>query len=124
MTEHVHLAFPAQTQNVALARTVAAAIAARADLPVDQLEDFRLAVSEVVTGAVIDAGAAAEIACAFSDDADGVGLTVTYPAASVPDTDSFGWAIVRALLSQVEARRIDGTVSIRARLERRQPVRA
>ncbi|MBU6245597.1 MAG: ATP-binding protein [Actinomycetales bacterium] len=124
MTEHVHLSFPAQTENVALARTLAAAIAARADLPVDQLEDFRLAVSEVVTGAIVDAGSGAPIACAFSEDDDGVGLVVTYPAPAVPDAEGFGWAMIRALLSNVEAGQDDGIVSIRARLERRQPVRA
>lgn len=124
MTDHVHLAFAARTENVGLARTVAAAIAARADLPIDQLEDFRLAVSELVTRAIEDAGPSAQVACAFVEDAHGIGLTVSYPAPSLPAADTFGWAIVRALLSEVEAGQDEGVVSIRARLERRAPAQA
>ena len=42
MTNAVTVSFPAQTQYVSLARTMAAAMAVRADLPIDQLEDLRL----------------------------------------------------------------------------------
>ncbi len=55
MGDRVSLIFRAATRNAALARTVAAAMAARADLPLDQLEDVRLAVDEAVSQLILDA---------------------------------------------------------------------
>jgi hypothetical protein len=48
VADTVTLSFGAQTENVALARTLAATMSARAELPPDQIEDVRLAVDEVV----------------------------------------------------------------------------
>jgi hypothetical protein len=56
MSDTVTLTFAARTNNASLARTVAATMSARADLPLDQLEDVRLAVDEAVTQSILDLG--------------------------------------------------------------------
>lgn len=117
----VRLTFPADAQHVTLARTMAAAVAAHADLPIDQIEDLRLAVSEAVTQVMGDAPPDGTIECAF-DDLDGdLHVTVAAPTTTgmLPSTDSFGWAILRALVADLMAS-IDGShVRLTMRLERR-----
>ena len=65
MTDTVTVSFSADTRNVALARTVAAAVAARADFPLDRLEDLRLAVDEAVTQVI--ACASSDVTCIFTE---------------------------------------------------------
>src|SRR6056297_3517045 len=51
----IEVAFPADTANMAIARTVAAAVATRADLTVDQIEDVRLAIDEAAAYLIMHA---------------------------------------------------------------------
>ena len=115
MTDIVTVTFAADTQNVALARTVAAAMAARADLPLDQLEDVRLAVDEAVTEVISSAAEGATVTCAF--DNDGAVLYVTVQARTTatepPSTTSFGWTVLSALVDSATADVVDGILSIR-----------
>lgn len=126
MMSPVRLAMPATAENVSLARSLAAAIAARADLPVDQLEDLRLAVSEAVTGAVTDAVIGSELECAFAEEPGWLEVRVAYTPASgrVPDTEGFGWAIMRALASDLSVDVEGDRVAIALRMERPLPVQA
>jgi serine/threonine-protein kinase RsbW len=120
VTDTVTLAFPARTQNVSLARTVTAAMAARADLPLDQLEDVRLAVDEAVSQLIADAPADAEIRLVFSV-ADGVlDIVVTGPSASglVPPTGTFSWTVLTALVDSVSATVEDGVVALHLHVTR------
>lgn len=112
----VHLAVPATTAYVGVARSLAAGIATRLDLDLDHVEDLRLAVSEAcgvllpdaAPGAVLDlvvhvagAGLAVELATTTSGD----------PAP--PGPDSFAWTVLSALTDGVVADRVDGRTSIR-----------
>lgn len=126
MMNSVRLSMPASAENVSLARSLAAAIAARADLPVDQLEDLRLAVSEAVTGAVTDAVIGSEVECAFAEEPGWLEVRVAYTpvAGRAPDTDGFGWAIMRALASELSVDVEDDRIAIALRLERPLPVQA
>lgn len=124
MTDSVTLAFPAQTQNVSLARTVTAAMAARADLPLDQLEDVRLAVDEAVSQLIADAPADAEIRCEF-DVADGVLdilITGTSTSGLVPPTGTFSWTVLTALVDSVSATVEHGVVALHLHVTRSIPV--
>jgi serine/threonine-protein kinase RsbW len=114
VTDTVTLAFPARTQNVALARTVTAAMAARADLPLDQLEDARLAIDEAVSQLIADAPAGSEIACRFRVQDGSLDIVVTAPSASgqVPPTGTFSWTVLTALVDSVTATVDDGTVTL------------
>jgi serine/threonine-protein kinase RsbW len=120
----VTLAFPAATQNVSLARTVAAAMAARADLPLDQLEDVRLAVDEAVSQLIADAPAGAEVTCRFSLRVDGLDIVVDAPSTSglVPPTGTFSWTVLSALVDDVAAVVDDGTVRLALHVTRSVPV--
>jgi serine/threonine-protein kinase RsbW len=124
VTDTVTLAFPARTQNVALARTVTAAMAARADLPLDQLEDARLAVDEAVSQLIADTRAGSEITCAFRVQDGALDITVTAPSTSgqVPPTGTFSWTVLSALVDEVAAAVDDGIVTLRLHVIRSIPV--
>lgn len=121
-----HLTMPATAQNVGLARSLAAAIAARADLPIDTLEDLRLAVSEAVSGAVADAVPGSQVSCVFAETSDWLSVQVRYqsPGGRGPDTDGFSWAIMRALATELTCEIEDETVTVTLRIERSLPVQA
>jgi serine/threonine-protein kinase RsbW len=116
VTDTVTVSFSADTRNVALARTVAAAVAARADFPLDRLEDLRLAVDEAVTQVI--ACASSEVTCIFTEGEHAIEVvvhaltTVTEPVS----VTSFGWTVLTALVDSVSSSVADGrlTISLRA----------
>lgn len=115
MTDTVRLEFAADTENVSLARNVAATLAARADFTLDRVEDARLAVDEAVAQ-VIDGATAGPIVCVFGL-ADGVlTVDVSGSVATAPDHDSFGWIVLRALVDDVAAESTGGTLTISLRM--------
>jgi serine/threonine-protein kinase RsbW len=120
MSGTVTLTFPAATQNVSLARTVTAAMAARADLPLDQLEDARLAVDEAVSQVIADAPPGAQVTCAFTVRDSELDIVVHAPSASgsVPPTGTFSWTVLTALVDSVTAAVDDGVVVLRLRVVR------
>lgn len=122
----VGLIIPAAAESVGLARSLAAAIAARADLPIDELEDLRLAVSEAVTGAVTDAVAGSQVTCTFVEEAGWLQVQVSYrsEAGRRPDSEGFGWAIMRALATELSAEVEDEVVTLTLRIERTRSAQA
>lgn len=122
----VTLSFAADTANVALARTVAAAMAARADLPIDQLEDVRLAVDEAVSQLIADAPDGAVVSCAFETTGLNLRIVVSAPSASgrTPARDTFGWTVLSALVDDVGAEVSDGVVTLDLRIARSVTVQA
>ncbi|MFM7145303.1 MAG: ATP-binding protein [Actinomycetales bacterium] len=126
LSDEVCLCMPATAENVSLARSLAAAVAVRADLPVADLEDLRLAVSEAVTGAVTDAQPGSQVRCSFVEQAACVIVRVSYRPrlGHGPDTDGFGWAIMRALATELTAETDQDQVILTLRIERSVPVQA
>ena len=126
MPDTVTLTIPADTAHVAMARSVAAAMAARADLPLDQLEDLRLAVDEALTQAIADAVPGSEVAC--SSTVHDTGLVVVVSAASAsgrpPSTGTFSWIVLKALVDEVAADVQDGMLTLRLSLTRSLAVQA
>lgn len=120
MDDQVTIEFAASTRNVALARTVAATMAARAGLTVDRLEDARLAVDEAVSQVIVDAPAAARITCAFALDAHDLRVQVSAPTTTgqVPSEGTFGWMVLRALVDDIITEVRDGTLTVRLRITR------
>jgi serine/threonine-protein kinase RsbW len=114
MADIVTVTFGTDTRNVALARTVAATMSARADLPVDQLEDVRLAVDEAVAQLIVDAPADGTITCTFLVVAGGLEISISAPSVSgrPPATDTFGWTVLSALVERVTAAVSDGAVTL------------
>ena len=126
MSTPVTVTFEAVTRNVALARTVAAAMAARADLPVDQLEDVRLAVDEAVSQAVLVAPAEGVIEVEFLETINGLDITVRGPSTSPnpPPTDTFSWMVLSALVDEVSASVAEGSLRLDLRVVRESTVDA
>ncbi len=122
----VTLTFPAQTVHVALARTVTATMAARADLPLDQLEDARLAVDEAVSQLIADAQPGSDVRCAF--DVSGTTLVITVSASSRSGRplshDTFSWTVLTALADVVESHPGTDQVAVRLTISRAVPVDA
>ena len=120
MSDTVTLTFVARTHNAALARTVAAVMSARADLPLDQLEDVRLAVDEAVSQSILDAPRDAEVTCTFTHVDSTLEIDVSAPSVSgrPPGTNTFSWTVLSALVDDVRATVADGTVTISMRVVR------
>jgi serine/threonine-protein kinase RsbW len=104
----VELRVPASGEYLVLARTAAAAVAARLDFTLDRLEDLRLAVDEAAGLLLADAPAGADLVLRLTPDADGDGLEVTVFAPSshgrVPHPGTFAWTVLTALVDEVTAR--------------------
>ena len=116
--DEVRLSFEADTRNIALTRTLAAAMAARADLPIDQLEDARLAVDEAVTQVIASAPAGAEVVCIMSAAPGELSITVSAPGTQEPSQSTFSWMVLSALVSSLDAQVADGRITFMLLIER------
>ena len=126
MSQTVTLEIPADTAYVSVARSVAAAMSARADLTIDQLEDVRLAVDEALTQAIADAVPASAIRIDCTVQAQELAITVESASASgrTPSTSTFSWIVMRALVDEVSAAVDDGRLTLALRITRAVPVGA
>ena len=120
MNDSVTLTFLAETRNVSLARTVAAAMSARVDLPLDQLEDVRLAVDEAVTQVILDAPPGSEVSCRFTIVGEDLDVRVSAPSVSgaPPSRDTFSWTVLTALVDDVRATAEHGSVTLDLHISR------
>jgi Histidine kinase-like ATPase domain len=103
VTDHVELTLPARPDMLVLARMTVGAVAARAEMAVDDIEDLRLAIDELCLSAVGDhrggrlelrfdwGQAEMQVSCTFrpsdSDGSDGPSLRDSdspQPAGSLP----------------------------------------
>ena len=126
MSDAVTVTFAADTRNVGLARTIAAAMAARADLPLDQLEDVRLAVDEAVAQLIHDAPDDAEVGCRFVVRGTDLDVTCWAPTltGAPPSRDTFSWTVLSALVDNVSATCDAGIVTLVLHVSRHVPVEA
>jgi len=126
MNDMVTLTIPADTAYVALARSVAASMSAHADLPIDQLEDVRLAVDEALSQVIADAPSGSQVTCTYTADGDGLAITVAGASSSgvVPSTGTFSWIVMRALVDEVSADIVDDLLVLHLRVSRSVPVQA
>jgi serine/threonine-protein kinase RsbW len=99
----VQLDVPAQPAYVAVVRTAAAGLAARADLTLDRIEDLRIAVDEACAlllhehagdGAPDDA----TIRCLFTVEDDALTVDISGPRVDLPEPSAFAWAVLDALV--------------------------
>lgn len=110
----VEVAFPAETANMVIARTVAAAVAARADLTVDQIEDVRLAIDEAIAYLIAHARADARVRAQLWADGSTfhAALTCTTSAPSPPEPERFSETVLTALVGEVDRDILDGDLTI------------
>lgn len=102
--DRVRVEFPADTINMAIARSVAAAMAVRADLTLDQVEDVRLAMDEATSHLIKIAASHSMITCDLWVEAASVHASMTCSTAKSPppDPDPFSWTVLTALVSSVQ----------------------
>lgn len=95
---------PARTINMAIVRTVAAAVAARADLTVDQVEDVRLAIDEAMAHLIQHASPDASIHCDLRTQGASFDATLSCPTTSTtaPEPEPFSWTVLTALVGNVD----------------------
>jgi serine/threonine-protein kinase RsbW len=118
----IRLRIPASPAWVVLARTTATACCARLDFDVDRLEDVRLAVDEVVALLVAQAEPDSEVECVLTPYDDGrldIAVTVRTATGTLPPTDTFGWAVLTALVDDVTTSVGAGTATVVLHTSRR-----
>lgn len=122
----VRLDLAATTDDIAIARSVTAAMAARADLTIDQLEDARLAVDEAASQLVADSPSGGRLTIEFTARAGHLEVTVSAPSASgtEPSHDTFSWTVLSALTSGLAASVSGGISRMHWHIDRHAPVGA
>ena len=106
MSTSIRLRIPASSAWVVLARTAASACCARLDFDVERLEDVRLAVDEVAGLLIVQAVPGSDISCVFTPYEDGrldISLSAATDRGVLPETDTFAWAVLTALVDDVRA---------------------
>jgi serine/threonine-protein kinase RsbW len=118
--DRIRLEFPADTVNMAIARTVAAAVGARADLTMDQVEDVRLAMDEATAHMIRAATPGALISCDLwiQDHAVHASLSCKTSTHDSPEPEPFSWMVLSALVHSVDLETIDGVLLLRWSLTR------
>ena len=105
MKDSVVLRLPAQAAYLSVLRTATAALAARLDFTLDDIEDLRIAVDEACAMLLVQAVAGADLTCSFELTGDSVGVHVSVPTVDgeAPSRDTFAWTVLTALAGEVDA---------------------
>jgi serine/threonine-protein kinase RsbW len=111
----VQMKLPAAGVYLSVLRTATAALAARLDFTLDEIEDLRIAVDEacamLLAGAV--PGADIEVEFVLGGDQLQVCVTVLTLDGEQPSRDTFAWTVLSALAGEVDSRvDADGKVTI------------
>jgi len=103
VSDTVDLRVPADPAYLAVIRTATAGLAARLDLTLDEIEDLRIAVDEACALLLEhQSHTGAELHAAFTMQGSVLEVKVTGPARALPETTSFAWSVLEALVGEVE----------------------
>jgi serine/threonine-protein kinase RsbW len=112
--DRVELRLPADSAYLGVLRTATAALAARRDFTVDEIEDLRIAVDEMSTLLLTQVRAGASLDCVFEVGRDDLTIHVSaesdHPKA--PHQDSLAWTLLTALTGELNAAVTDTTLTI------------
>ncbi len=109
----VELRVPADSAYASVLRTTAAALAARVDFTIDDIEDLRMAVAEAAALVLEQADAAADLTCRFDLAPERLTVRLDAPAAdAAPDLDSFAWQVLTTLASSADIDAGDGRLTV------------
>jgi len=107
MTERadVELRLPAEGAYASVLRTTTAALAARLDFTVEDIEDLRMAVAEATAMVLEVADEGTDLVSRFELEPGRMTVTMSVGAQSPdePDYDSFGWQVLTTLSTRAEA---------------------
>ncbi len=115
----IRLSVPADGAFLSLIRTTSAAVAARLDLTIDEIEDLRIAVDEAAAILLGEPGAAdgradrsVEVTFGLDPETFVISLSTETGATAAPDQTGFGWTVLSALVGSVSADHRDGRTTI------------
>ena len=105
---------PADGAYVSVLRTAIAAIAARLDLTIDDIEDLRVAVGEAGALLLPEADEAADLHCRCYLRPGRLVVTIGVDSRhpSTPDRESFAWQVLTTLTDLTEVEYADGHLAI------------
>lgn len=114
-TGHVELRLPAEGAYVSVLRTTTAALAARLDFTVDDIEDLRMAVGEAAGLCLESACEGADLLTGYDIGERALTVTVSTTCTARPEIDegSFAWQVLTSLAAEVSAEAADGGLRIR-----------
>lgn len=101
----VTVVLPARSAYVAVLRSTAAALAARQDFTLDEIDDMRIGVDEACALLLAQAAEDAQLRARFRLLDKALEVTVSVRASSsprIPARDSFSWTVLTALAGPVE----------------------
>ena len=107
----VQLRLPAENAYVAVLRMTTAGLAARLDFTLDDIEDLRIAVGEACA-LVLEAGGEGSLVADFGLGAGRMDVTVSAQSDRGPDTDSFGWQVLTALVDDLDTQHAGGQLAV------------
>jgi serine/threonine-protein kinase RsbW len=113
--DSVEVQVPADVAYVATLRLMAASLAARCDLTIDDIEDLRLAVDEACALLLPHAAPDARLEATFALRPGALSVTASVASAggqATPDRGGFAWSVLSALASEVDVEATDGWLAI------------
>jgi serine/threonine-protein kinase RsbW len=114
MQPDAEVGLPADTAYVAVLRMTTAAIAARLDFTLDDIEDLRMAVGEASAMLLDRARPGGRLIARFYLGDDRIEIHVSADAVNPtpPDTDSFAWQVLTSTANDVRAEAGDDVLTI------------
>lgn len=108
----VSVEVPATPGSVQVLRNVVAGVAARLDMPIDQIEEVRLAVTEAAS-LLLDEAEATVLRMTIGRDAEALDVTLSSDGEADPWPSeralaSWPWLVVKGLTDEIRAERPDG----------------
>ena len=105
MQPDAEVRLPADSAYVAVLRMTTAAIAARLDFTLDDIEDLRMAVGEASAMLLERARPGGQLLARYQlgDGRIDVSVSVDVVDATPPDTDSFAWQVLTTTATEVSA---------------------
>ena len=109
----VRLSIPADGAYIAVPRSVVGNLAARNDFTVDAIDDLRIAVDEACS-LLLPQATDGVLECVFQIDPPQltVRTSAVVPEGWTPDTTSFGWTVLTALVETAAVETVDGRLTI------------
>jgi serine/threonine-protein kinase RsbW len=114
MQPDAEVRLPAESAYVSVLRMATAALAARLDFTLDDIEDLRMAVGEACAMLLDRARPGGQLIARFRLGDDRIDVTVSADAVAptLPDTTSFAWQVLTTTASDVRAHASDDLLTI------------
>jgi serine/threonine-protein kinase RsbW len=123
----VAITVPARAEYVSVIRSLAATLAARCDLTVDEIDDLRIGVDEAcgllfpLASAASDELAPLSTIFTLSEGSISMYASIYADGQAQPDESGFAWTVLNAVADEIHVLHEDNTIAIRL-FKHRQPL--